>query len=267
MLNKIFRLIPDSFYSIFLNRRFRYSTHFMKLESLFSYSPVEKMLNTAMKYVEQSTLEGDYFEFGVFEGHSFVIAYSLAERYRLQAMRFHAFDSFAGLPEVEGIDAQGFRHFEVGQFACDLPTFMHNISRNGLDQRRITVTPGYYDESLNDETKRKLNARKAAIIYIDCDLYESTIAALDFVTEYIQEGTILMFDDWFCYRGNPDRGEQRAFMEWLAKNPSITAVEYQKFDWQGNSFILQRKVAEPYYRSIEGPTEQSEPVFEEVATK
>ena len=63
---------------------------------------------------------------------------------------------------------------------------------------------------------------------------------MNFITDYIQEGTILIFDDWFSFRGNPNRGEQRAFREWLEKNPSFQAVEYYKAG-NINSFIMHRK--------------------------
>lgn len=215
----------------------------MRFESLLSYSPVERMLKTAMKYVEQSSLQGDYLEFGVFEGHAFSMAFHLAQAYGLNSMKFYAFDSFQGLPAIEGVDADGFKHFKEGSFQCKLPKFTDNLSKKRVDLSKVTITPGWYDEVLNSETKRTLQTKQAAVIYIDCDLYESTLAVLDFITDYVQEGTVLMFDDWFCFRGNPQRGEQRAFREWLARNPSITAVEYHKFDWQGNSFLLQRSGA------------------------
>jgi hypothetical protein len=33
----------------------------------------------------------------------------------------------------------------------------------------------------------KLPLKKAAIIMIDCDLYESTVSVLDFITDYLQD--------------------------------------------------------------------------------
>jgi O-methyltransferase len=48
------------------------------------------------------------------------------------------------------------------------------------------------------------------VIWVDCDLYESTVPVLDFITEYIQDGTVIIFDDWYSFRADPDRGEQKA---------------------------------------------------------
>ena len=82
--------------------------------------------------------------------------------------------------------------------------------------------------------------KKAALIWVDCDLYESTVPVLNFITDYVQDGTIIVFDDWFSFKGNLNMGEQRAFREWLKKNPSIRATEFHRFA-TGNSFILHRK--------------------------
>ena len=105
---------------------------------------------------------------------------------------------------------------------------------------RVRVIPGWYKDTLKQETKQELDIKSAAVIYVDCDLYESTVPVLDFVTDYVIDGTVLIFDDWFCFRGNPNRGEQRAFNEWLENNPNIKVTEFHKVGWHGNSFIIHR---------------------------
>ncbi|MGH9471088.1 MAG: hypothetical protein ACRD1N_12200, partial [Terriglobia bacterium] len=49
------------------------------------------------------------------------------------------------------------------------------------------------------------------------------------------------FDDWYCFRGNPDLGEQRAFREWAQSKPEWYFTEYQKEGPSRNSFIVSRK--------------------------
>ena len=43
-------------------------------------------------------------------------------------------------------------------------------------------------------------------------LYESTIVVLDFVTDLLVQGSVLVFDDWFYNQGRKDRGEQKALL-------------------------------------------------------
>ena len=68
--------------------------------------------------------------------------------------------------------------------------------------------------------------QKAAVVYIDCDLYSSTSCALNFAKDFFQKGTVLVFDDWFCFYGDPSKGERRAFHEFRAQNPDLIFEEY-----------------------------------------
>jgi O-methyltransferase len=201
-------------------------------------------------------VEGDYFEFGVYRGESFVQAYKSAaaafsifsseavhpasdcEERRLiwSRMRFVAFDSFAGLPELQGVDRDS-RVFAPGLFACTEDQFLDNITARGVARERVITVPGWYSESCTPATAARLGARKAAIVMIDCDLYESTKEVLSFLGPLLQDGTVLIFDDWFHFSGSPYRGEQRAFREWTARLPGFTFSEYQKDSAWRNSFI------------------------------
>jgi O-methyltransferase len=240
MLKTLGRLVPDPIVGVFHRPTVRYSSHFFAMQRLFGYNARELLLYNALQFVLMNRVPGDYLEFGVFEGANFVAAYHLAKSFGLHSMRFHAFDSFDGLPAIDGIDANGFRHFQEGEFRSSSETFMHNVTSKGLDPSRLTVTAGWFDQVLSEQTRHSLAIDKAAVVFIDCDLYESTVPILDFITDYVQEGTVVIFDDWFCFRGNPDRGEQRAFREWLQRHPDIQATELFRFGWQHNSFVLRR---------------------------
>jgi hypothetical protein len=198
----------------------------------------EMVLRNAMNYACGCQVSGDYLEFGVSWGNTFISAFHNARRFGLNSMRFFAFDSFEGLPPIQGVDAHGDCEYHKGQYACNVTEFQRRIRQEGVDLNRVKLVPGWYDKVLNDKTKQDLQIKKAAVIWIDCDLYESTVPALNFITDYVQSGTIICFDDWYCFKADPNRGECRAFNEWLTKNPSIRAIEYRKFEAAGNSFIL-----------------------------
>lgn len=188
-------------------------------------------------YLKNTIIEGDYLEFGVANGNSFVIAYHTAQEFNLNSMKFYAFDSFQGLPEIRGIDAE-VKHFKEGMFAVEEKLFFRRLKRDKVDLNKVHTIPGWFNETLTNDTRMKLLIKKASLIMVDCDLYESTNTVLDFIVEYLQDGTIIAFDDWFCFRGNPNRGEQRAFREWLERNPSISVSEFHKYGSEGNSFIV-----------------------------
>lgn len=200
----------------------------------------EQFYEKVMRFINNMGIKGDYLEFGVYLGGTFKVAYNFAQQFKLHSMNFYAFDSFRGLPKKKGSDGDDDRYFPEGDFRCDINEFKTNIRNAGVDMNRVRIIPGWFDESLNEETKKKIPLQKAAVIMIDCDLYESTIPVLRFIEDYIQDGTIVIFDDWFCYRGNPNKGEQRAFREWLEKNPSISVSQYQKYGAESNSFLIHK---------------------------
>ena len=74
--------------------------------------------------------------------------------------------------------------------------------------------------------------------WIDCNFYSSTRTVLDFVKPYLQYGTLMFFEDWFSFRADPNSGEQRAFREWLDRNPHLSGVELMRCGWCGNSFVI-----------------------------
>lgn len=212
-------------------------------------------IHTAASFVAWNQIEGDYLEFGVYRGESLAVAYHALRRHRREHSasgfdspeykgwqanppRFFAFDSFEGLPSgsVE-------RHVDYfpGAYGCSEAEFKANIARQGVDLTRVVTVPGFFDRSLNQETKRKYGLKKAALVMIDCDLYESTVPVLEFLTDLVGQGTILIFHDWFRFKGRPDCGEQRACREWLARNPQLELIEYWREGPQPVSFLVNLK--------------------------
>lgn len=213
---------------------------FLPLVEALDKNPDEEILLKAFKFIEYNDVAGDYLEFGVWKGRSFIKAYHIKKYLKIKKqIKFYAFDSFEGLPEIKSnIDRGG--GFKGGDYKCDLETFKKILIKNGIDINEVTIAPGWYEQVLNEKTKRDLDIKSAAIIFIDCDLYESAVSVLNFVTDYVVDGTIIIFDDWYNFKGDPDKGEQKAFREWLNKNSDITATEWQKVNWKTNSFIIHK---------------------------
>ncbi|HEA65402.1 MAG TPA: hypothetical protein ENI07_01060 [Desulfobacterales bacterium] len=66
---------------------------------------------------------------------------------------------------------------------------------------------------------------------IDCDMYLSAKEALNFCVPLIQDRAIFFFDDWNVLRlADRNLGEKRAFDEFLAANPHLTAKEFSSYN-------------------------------------
>ncbi len=195
------------------------------------------MLAQAFEFAKINGVAGDYFEFGVWRGKTFGYARTMARRYGVKGVTFRAFDSFAGLPPVEGSTA--YEVWSEGQFACPKPEFERILAAKGFARDEYELTEGFYCDSLTPDLVARLTGEgvKAAVVYIDCDLYESTRDVLGFVRHFLQDGTILCFDDFYNYRGRPDMGEQKAFAEFRAATPELTFTPYMAYSPLGQSFI------------------------------
>ena len=198
-----------------------------------------EFLKKVFDFIKRCGVEGNYLEFGVYRGGTFSEAFNIVKTKKMDSVRFFAFDSFQGLPDISGIDKES-NQFSKGEYSASLELFKSNIKKAGVDSNRVRIVPGWFKDTLTSRAKKELGIKAAAVVWIDCDLYESTVPVLEFVTDLLVDGSVIVFDDWFLFKGNPDRGEQRAFREWLVKHPEIKVSEFHKYFWHGNSFIVHK---------------------------
>jgi hypothetical protein len=217
----------------------------------------QSVLDNAIGIQMINQVHGDYLEFGVFKGDRLTQAFETAEfitkRIRrggdpylskastanLEQMRFIGFDSFEGLPKANDIDKAPGQEEWIGEggFAATLDEVTRLMPRRGIQSGRIKLVKGWFNETLTPETKQNLGIKAVAVAYIDCDYYESAVPALEFITDLLVDGSIIIFDDWWIYRGRKDRGEQRAFYEWKEKHN----IQTQEFiPGTAMSFIIQK---------------------------
>jgi O-methyltransferase len=216
--------------------------YFVEWPSLRSATGRVDVHSLAAFWARESRLVGDYYEFGVASGRSTVAALRARKLYDWTAPnQFRLFDSFRGLPALSGPDA-GSLQFHAGDFAYGQGAVVDHLTRRGVwDPERVHFYPGWYEESLTPELQTALADSPVAIAHIDCDLYESTRTVLRFLTPLLREGSILLFDDWFCFGAANDKGERRAVKEWLAAEGSGWQLErYAEYGWHGSVFIAVR---------------------------
>lgn len=167
-------------------------------------------------------MNGYYFEFGCHGANTMRMAYD--NFHHLFDWTYVAFDSFEGLPEISEIDKQEI--WKKGKLKTSEDYFIRVVTQHGIPREKLITVKGFYDVSLNEGLKKKLLPIKAAVIYVDCDLYTSTIPVLGFIRDFLQRGTIIVFDDWNCFHGDPDKGERRAFREFREKYPELIFEDF-----------------------------------------
>jgi hypothetical protein len=63
---------------------------------------------------------------------------------------------------------------------------------------------------------------------------------LNFVTPLLEDGALIYFDDWCLCPASSKIGERAAVLRWLASNPRIELIEFDRDTWQHQWFIFQR---------------------------
>lgn len=222
---------PVPFREKLINSVRKMATPIRRLLGKITLHEPTRYVEMAARWLAWHGIEGDYCEFGVYTGRQFVLAYKAISRYS-EHCRFYAFDSFEGLPEPKDLD-MAIPQFAEGGLAATREEFVGNLEKNQVDLNRVKIVPGWYSEILRAQLANKIGLAKVAIVLIDCDLYASTVPVLDFLTDLLSDGSVIIFDDWYLFQGHPDLGAQRAFREWKDANPSF---RFSPFPRVSNSF-------------------------------
>jgi hypothetical protein len=202
---------------------------------------------SAVDYINYERVPGDIVELGVFTGLSLVLL-ARAQTFDPKGLerRIVGVDSFAGLPP----SGEAHARWQAGD--CAKNALWHPTLAVGEPVTPDAVRelfdacglphPQLYAGRFADILPTVVPQHpEVALVHVDCDLYESTRDALAGLAPALQDGTMLLFDDWFHYKGHPMKGEARALAEFLDEHPEWCAVHYRSYGTFCNAFILSRK--------------------------
>lgn len=191
----------------------------------------------AFHYLVFNGIGGDYAEFGSFGGYTFRLAWSAARLVGYDCQMW-AFDSFSGLPG--GADARDEHpRWTEGTMATPVADFHALCRKWGIPAGRYHVVPGFYSETL-PEPGSSPRPERIAFAHVDCDLYSSTIDVLRFVESRLGPGSVVAFDDYYCYSPDQPSGERLAVLEHL-RDSRWSLVPYIQYGWAGMSFVVEHR--------------------------
>lgn len=218
-----------------------------------SQEEILKALIRGVQYAYGMDVKGDIAEFGTMTGRT---AVAIAVAHKMQAAKYQNdirggkkvwyLDSFEGLPEATQAPDLNSPHVQTniwGTGTCKGLTdeeFSKLISQI-LKPGDFEVIKGWY----SDTTKMLANS-KFSMIHVDCDLYSSTMDALEplFSGKNISPGAIIFFDDWNCNFASNDYGERKAWEE-------LTSKFKVEFSDEGGYGVVSRKFIVHSYAGVE----------------
>jgi O-methyltransferase len=196
------------------------------------------MFHLAAQFARSVGVPGDYVEFGLFDGRTMTLAYhTLATT--IPQLRIIGFDTFAG---ITGTMPEEAARFPDGSYYANRATFDHNMAVARVDPNRLIVVEGDMRETLQDGValRARLGLTRCLVAHFDCDVYAAALAGLEFLTDVIDSGTLLLFDEYEQWGGDNNRGERRALREWLAAHPEFEVELYRRYTWGAAAFMVHR---------------------------
>lgn len=162
-----------------------------------SYALISDQVNAAQVQVILLELEktlqrdipGDIVEFGCYIGTtSLFIRRLLNELHDERA--FHAYDSFAGLPEKSMQDSSGAgEQFKAGELSVSKKQFIREFQKAGL--RPPIIHKGWFSELTTADVPEQI-----AFAFLDGDFYESIKDSLKLVLPRMSQGGVIIVDDY-----------------------------------------------------------------------
>jgi hypothetical protein len=175
------------------------------LPEVQSVSSWQEVHSLALQHV--TIKDGLVLEFGVFQARTinFIAGHA--------PWTVHGFDSFEGLPE-SWRDGFGKGAFSI----ATLPEVRANV----------VLHKGWFDEQIPVFLESQPKPFVISYLHVDCDLYSSTKTIFDLLGDYIVEGTVIVFDEYFNYPGW-QMGEFKAFQEFIAgRNLTYQYITYHR---------------------------------------
>jgi hypothetical protein len=205
-------------------------------------------IRTCLEFVAYGGIDGEVLEFGVLAGWTArIFAETLRDLHYLCDL--YLFDSFGGLPrQKHPNDAaspdvnRGVWRDEMdvsvleGSIGEPVDEHIRHWLSTVISADRIKLRRGFFSDTLDAPLDCK-----AALVHLDCDLYSSTLEVLQALDtrSVLQDGTVLMFDDWNCNRASPQFGQRRAFAEFLKSRVGTwEASPFLNYGYNSAAFIL-----------------------------
>jgi hypothetical protein len=197
------KLTASRYFNIIKNKNLKFSKSFiLKNTSAFiGDSALFKLLFCFEMINKTKNIKGDIIEFGVWNGNNLLAIKKIIDYFNLKKKVF-GYDHFKGMPlHTEDRNRNSF----VGNI---------KVAKYFINFFRLKKIQLINDNFFN--LKKHLEKfNKFSIIYIDCDIYETTKIILDYCSPKLSKGGLIVFDEGNQKKGT---GETKAAREFLRKN-------------------------------------------------
>lgn len=213
----------------------------------------EGALHKCWGHIFTNHLLGDYVEFGIYHGDSFVESIkqfeqfkkwlenqkSSSEKWRAEIalksplnneIYFHGLDTFEGMPD----NNENNLVFHKKSFQSSYEKVFERIKKANF--KDFYLYKGLFNEQKKNIIENLKN-RKISIANIDCDLYGSTVDSFNIIENFLQVGSIILMDDYNGFNADNTKGQRKALNEFKIKSNWIIEPFFS-YMYIGQSFLV-----------------------------
>jgi|TARA_B100001094_G_C18090401_1_gene750097 O-methyltransferase len=165
--------------------------------------------------VKLDSIQGNYIEFGIFKGKSLIHSYKTYKNIfqKNPTINFYGLDSFEGFP------VENHNFYNSANFAVSSKKVIKSFKK--YDQ--IKIFDGYFDEVINSE--ETLLDQQFSFVFIDCDIYESSLDIFEYIKGKVSNGGFIMIDDFTSIDTNGN-SIQKAFEKNFIINKDVVLFDF-----------------------------------------
>lgn len=191
----------------------------------------------AIRNIHQNFLPGDFVECGVWKGGSSMIAMMTLQHYGIANRRFWLFDTYSGMTEPSefDVDRDGATADYLMTSSLDRKETEPVWAYASLEEVKANIARTGYDPSLVEfvvgdvrETVHQADVGQIALLRLDTDFYDSTLAELEVLFPRVVENGFLLIDDfghWYGARKAVDTYFDNYFLSGQVR-PSLHYIDY-----------------------------------------
>ena len=158
-------------------------------------------LINAVKYLEMSQIEGDIIECGVWKGGSMMAAALTLIKNDSTDRDLYLYDTFSGMTKPEDIDVsfedkKAEDLFNEEWCSASLKEVETNLFSTDYPKKNLKFIKGDVNETIPNVAHQKI-----ALLRLDTDWYQSTKTELDYLFPKLENGGILIIDDYGHWQG------------------------------------------------------------------
>lgn len=183
--------------------------------------------------------EYSYFEFGVLNGESII---SAIRQLRGGLSKVYGFDTFHGIPihDKNDLDDRNLApQLSHGSFRGGARVEVENwiLKNTDFPSKDLLLVEGDFRSSLVGHTY-DTDSIFPLIFNVDCDIYSSSKSAFEWIAENAADGSWLLCDDYWLFRGNPNYGQRKALKDVFSNHRRVKLSHYSNYQGYSKAFII-----------------------------